>query len=428
MNQGKILQQKPLSLMITASLAAAVLFLLLIAINSSSVISPSANKSSSPINTSTSRTSSVIQTSTSIQTQGYTQVNITQVLPATNAANDSIQCQQTGVNSSLPIWLDIAAKQHQNGTFTQQQNRDLARVCIHELIEDTRTQSATADWLQQPEYVAMLLDVVYFLRQDEQALLSNFNRVLAVLSADTLIHYFAVSTNEENSRTVHQAFWLDHFSQNFPQTLLDLLAINSSIEMNQAMVLSLLEQGALDYIAQLWPTLQAAQLGSNYDTLLQSVIQHFLKQNTTDTLFYLSDHYHILQSKTEFQRKFHFPNAVNTVMAWHLNAFDTIDHEQYDKDSELVIEYVGQQLQAEPVVFFAKINEVQSEPLQHKMIASVIQSKAFFSLDRQTIVTVLAEQSPQVSLALAQAYAMQFAHLEPDIYVEKTRFLDDFVP
>lgn len=335
-----------------------------------------------------------------------------------------LDCVAATPPSKMPPWLDRGYRQLHN-SHASTDILPLLRCLNTWLRSEVQLQKARAGWLQTPRYAAILFDVISVVSNSKHAPVLPLDPLMAILSVESVQHYLL--TNDTADDDQQRQFWLTQLSNKRPQILRDFLVVSDDSSANQAVIDAMIANKALGSIAEFWPRLQATKLGAARDTVQQAVIHYYLQQDPTTTLVYLTDHYQITANDTQFHRRFDFPKALNTLLAWHFDSVKLLTEEEYDKDSTLVIDYLGQQLAAEPVAFFAKITAVQSEPLQHQMLASIMQAKEFFSLDQQTFTDILSTQPASVSAALARAYALQYQHLQAEAYAQKTQFLQAFL-
>lgn len=345
-------------------------------------------------------------------------------------------------SNSFPVISDASCATQSLTTllsvlFTQQVSQEVSQQTTHCLINTLRvtaTHKIYAELLTNDTFFQWLsFSFVHqqALRADLQlsALLAAQNgfSFLAIVQTLELQHDVAdfLTANNSSLRELNSAI-LSYLLANSPFELLDLLNAELSDDVNIPIVGLLLSAQHPFSLAELWPILIKVELDEERDNLLQRVVQQYLDKDEEGTMYYLSDFYQF--SKDEgYGRKYQFPKAINTLMAWHLNQLNSLTPEDYDKDSSVVIKKVGELLKNDPQQLFQQMRQIESAELQHKVFASVIQSKAFFSLEKQQFLHTLTQQPPELAHLLARAYVLQYAYLEGEEYRAKVEGLQAFL-
>lgn len=345
-------------------------------------------------------------------------------------------------SNSFPVISDVScATQSLTASlsvlFTQQVSQEVSQQTTHCLINTLRvtaTHKIYAELLTHDTFFQWLsFSFVHqqALRADLQlsALLAAQNgfSFLAIVQTLELQHDVAdfLTANNSSLRELNSAI-LSYLLANSPFELLDLLNAELSDDVNIPIVGLLLSAQHPFSLAELWPILIKVELDEERDNLLQRVVQQYLDKDEEGTMYYLSDFYQFSKGGG-YGRKYQFPKAINTLMAWHLNQLNSLTPEDYDKDSSVVIKKVGELLKNDPQQLFQQMRQIESAELQHKVFASVIQSKAFFSLEKQQFLHTLTQQPPELAHLLARAYVLQYAYLEGEEYRAKVEGLQAFL-
>lgn len=337
--------------------------------------------------------------------------------------------QTSCFDKKLPVLLSalfserssLAAIKHSTDCLVQR----LREMPSHEATEQLVTTDTFFQWLSfvfiNQEKLLAALHVTPLLT--EQNLFSFLSIVQTLELQPEVIRYLAF--NESSLRELNTAV-LGYLLANAPYELLDILNAGLSDEINIPIVGLLLSATHPFSLAELWPVLIKVELDEERDVLLQGLVQQYLAKDEEATMYYLSDFYQ-LSTSDSYGRKYHFPKAINTLMAWHLNHLNALNPEEYDKDSLMVIKKVGELLTEDPQQLFEQMKQVKSSELQHKVFASVIQSKAFFGLNKPELLRTLTQQPPELAHLLARAYVLQFAYLEGEEYQAKIEGLGEYL-
>lgn len=211
-----------------------------------------------------------------------------------------------------------------------------------------------------------------------------------------------------------------------PTKLLLIIDISQDHTLNQTMLEALMSKESPLALHELWPTIVDSYLGVSKEQLLESVIAQYLHTDPVDTLYYLHDHY-LFNEAEQYSRKFNFPDAITTLYAWQSGQIAQLSAEQYDKDSALVINYLGRVLSEDVESFANQLNDIATQPVSEKVVASVIQSTDFFRLNTDQLTRMLAQLPSPLSKALASAYALQFQALAAEEQQHKTRPLRGYL-
>jgi len=229
---------------------------------------------------------------------------------------------------------------------------------------------------------------------------------------------------------------VQHAIRYFPDSAVSILLGNRYEALNLRVVHALLKldtsagnRVTLPQLSQLWPAMEHALLGKYHTFLQEYVIELYLAANRFDTLRYLADYFQVVENteNLEFPRRFNFPKAINTLLAWELNQLHYLDAEHYDADSELVTRGVSKMLADNPKRVFSHLTQISSAPLRDKVMASIVQSKGFFNLEQAEFVALLREQPAELATQLANAYVLQFAHLPRSDYQQTIVQMADFI-
>lgn len=212
----------------------------------------------------------------------------------------------------------------------------------------------------------------------------------------------------------------------FSHSLLSLVTSDIVPEFNSAILIEMLNPSLDITLSDIWPVAIKATIHSDRDKILHKIIQHYLAKEGDSAFYYFADYFHF-STKEKFSSKFDLPSAVNTLNAWRFNQLNRLAAEDYNKDSTLVVEGISQMITRDPESFFMHVNLVESAPVQHKVIASIIQSTGFFELEAERLVLILHQQPRQLAHHLAKAYVLQFSHLPIDAYQEKTLLITEFL-
>ena len=215
-----------------------------------------------------------------------------------------------------------------------------------------------------------------------------------------------------------------HTIAHFPDAIIHLLYRNQYQQLNHLVVQSLLTTAHEIRLPQLWPALVSATMPET--ALLEQIIEHYLKLNRTNTLYYLADYFRF-HAEQPMRQPSHLPHAIATLLAWEMDQLHYLSPEDYRADSELVIQGVSAMLMHDPSRVFNRLAQMPSAPLRDKILASVVQSRGFFNLEKDRILALLSQQPQALAQQLANAYVLQFAHLPRSEYLQTIEQFADFV-
>ena len=215
-----------------------------------------------------------------------------------------------------------------------------------------------------------------------------------------------------------------HTIAHFPDAIIHLLYRNQYQQLNHLVVQSLLTTAHEIPLPQLWPALVSAAMPET--ALLEQIIEHYLKLNRTNTLYYLADYFRF-HTEQPMRQPSHLPHAIATLLAWEMDQLHYLSPEDYRADSELVIQGVSAMLMHDPSRVFNRLAQMPSAPLRDKILASVVQSRGFFNLEKDRILALLSQQPQALAQQLANAYVLQFAHLPRSEYLQTIEQFADFV-
>ena len=215
-----------------------------------------------------------------------------------------------------------------------------------------------------------------------------------------------------------------HTIAHFPDAIIHLLYRNQYQQLNHLVVQSLLTTAHEIPLPQLWPALVSAAMTET--ALLQQIIEHYLKLNRTNTLYYLADYFRF-HAEQSMRQPSHLPHAIATLLAWEMDQLHYLSPEDYRADSELVIQGVSAMLMRDPSRVFNRLAQMPSAPLRDKILASVVQSRGFFNLEKDRIIALLSQQPQALAQQLANAYVLQFAHLPRSEYLQTIEQFAEFV-
>ena len=204
-----------------------------------------------------------------------------------------------------------------------------------------------------------------------------------------------------------------------PEKLLAVLAQSDDLTFNQQLFANLLLSENLPQIAQTWPVIQNSDWGIEKEKRLEELMQRYLHLDPDATITWLQDYY-LLNGESHLgeeqlrDRKYDFPKALNTLNAWHSGSLTDMDAASYDKDSLLVIKYVGDLLTDDIQHFANQLSSVTNTPLADQVLASVMQSEQFFRLNNDDLITLLDQLPNDSARALSQAYSLQLQYVSDE--------------
>ena len=204
-----------------------------------------------------------------------------------------------------------------------------------------------------------------------------------------------------------------------PEKLLAVMAQSDDLIFNQQLFANLLLSENLPQIAQTWPVIQNSDWGIEKEKRLEELMQRYLHLDPDATITWLQDYY-LLNGESHLgeeqlrDRKYDFPKALNTLNAWHSGSLTDMDAASYDKDSLLVIKYVGDLLTDDIQHFANQLSSVTNTPLADQALASVMQSEQFFRLNNDDLITLLDQLPNDAARALSQAYSLQLQYVSDE--------------
>lgn len=344
---------------------------------------------------------------------------------AASASHTSLACS----DKALPLWLDDVFTQS-----TQTVASNDAINCFLKYLRDADTNAVNQQLLTSEHffrwlsfvfiYQAKLPAELHFASLLERQNLYSFLSIIQSLEFQNSIHNF-LAAHGSSIRELNSAL-LGYLLATSPYELLDILNAGLSEDVNVPAVALLFSATQTFSLAEIWPLVIAVELDEERDELIQMLVQRYLTQDEEATMYYLSDFY-TFSNNGNYGQQFQFSNAINSMMAWHLNQLDLLAPAHYDKESPLVTRKIYQLLTDDPSRVFEQLKHVTSPQLQQQVFASVVQSSAFFSLEKSVVLNILKKQPPELAHLLARAYVLQFAYLSPDEYQEQITGLESFL-
>lgn len=267
------------------------------------------------------------------------------------------------------------------------------------------------------------------------------SHVLGILSEQQLLELLTTFSNEESSQAffIHNHLAAEDFKHNianilvatWPERFLSLMRLSRDETLNQILTTAIFTAQKPLALHDIWPVVIHSQLGSQKEHLIEKLIQYYLQFDSESSIAWLHDHYFLHSSPTDgseqSSRKFNFAKALHTLYAWQTGKLAELTPEQFEKDSVLVIDYVGELMTQDTQQFANQLVNIADTPLVNSVIASVMQSEHFFRLTSDELSTMLQQLPATISKGLAQAYTLQLHYYEGADKEAKLRALNPFL-
>jgi hypothetical protein len=225
--------------------------------------------------------------------------------------------------------------------------------------------------------------------------------------------------------------FISQVAKQHPDKLLFVLENSKDHSLNEILLMSIMDSEVLVDIEDFWPAVANGYWGSGLsgnskDQVLEDLIWHYLTIDAESTITWLHDQF-ALHPTGQHTRKFNFPKAVKTMYAWQSGELAKLSAEEYEKDSLLVIEYMGSLLTQDPQHLTNQFNQIADTPLVEPVVASLIQSEQFFMLSHDQLLDMLNSSPANVASALAQAYTLQLQYSEATNKDDTLQLLQQFI-